>query len=443
MNTQEAKRLGPIVLASGVSHFNVITFLYAAFIAIAMLAGMNFLQPYLLSTHLQLADADMGKVTGTLAVITEIVTVLFIVPIGALTDRIGRRPLIVAGIFLFGLGYVLSGFATSLLELYLYRLFFYAFGAACLATTLATINNDYPQEMSRGKLIGISNVMSTLGVAFVTLVIAKIPEQLTAKGWEPVAAGEVMFLVAGGLCFISAALFQCGLKPGIPTMIHERSSFKTLVLSGFRNGRNPRILLSYAAAFTARGDLALKGVFISAWATVAAPDLGLTRAEALGAVGVLVGLTNMAAGLLWNPIFGWIMDRLNRVTSLALAMGIAAIGFSSMALYDDPTGIAIVPALLVLAMGASSALGASITLVGQEAPANERGSVIAANGLFGAIGIGVAVPLGGFLFDEIGPTAPFVMIGGLQAVLCILSIVVRIAAPGLSIAEARARVKAN
>ena len=60
MNAQETKRLGPIALASGVSHFNVITFLYAAFIAIAMLAGMNFLQPYLLSTHLQIADADMG-----------------------------------------------------------------------------------------------------------------------------------------------------------------------------------------------------------------------------------------------------------------------------------------------------------------------------------------------------------------------------------------------
>ena len=90
-----------------------------------MLAGMNFLQPYLLSVHLQLPDADMGKVTGTLAVITEIVTVIFIVPIGALTDRIGRRPLIVAGIFLFGLGYGLSGFATSLLELYFYRLVFY------------------------------------------------------------------------------------------------------------------------------------------------------------------------------------------------------------------------------------------------------------------------------------------------------------------------------
>ena len=83
MDKQENKRLGPIVLAPGVSHFNAFTFLYAAFIAIAMLAGMNFLQPYLLSTHLELPNADMGKVTGTLAIITEIVTVIFIVPIGA------------------------------------------------------------------------------------------------------------------------------------------------------------------------------------------------------------------------------------------------------------------------------------------------------------------------------------------------------------------------
>ena len=68
---------------------------------------------------------------------------------------------------------------------------------------------------------------------------------------------------------------------------------------------------------------------------------------------------------------------------------------------------------------------------------------IAANGMFGAIGIGVVVPLGGFLFDEIGPAAPFVMIGSMQALLCILSIVVRITAPGLSIAEARAAVETH
>ncbi len=89
-------------------------------------------------------------------------------------------------------------------------------------------------------------------------------------------------------------------------------------------------------------------------------------------------------------------------------------------------------------MGAASAMGASITLVGQEAPVNERGSVIAFYGLFGAIGIGVAVPVGGLLFDEIGPTAPFVMIGCMQAVLCILAIIVRITAPGLSMGAARA-----
>ena len=64
-------------------------------------------------------------------------------------------------------------------------------------------------------------------------------------------AGEAMFLVAGGLCFFSAVIFQIGLKPGVPVVTRERPSFKQLVLSGVRNGRNPRILLSYAARATA------------------------------------------------------------------------------------------------------------------------------------------------------------------------------------------------
>ena len=46
------KKIGPIVLAEGISTFNFVTFLYASFIAIGLLTGMSFLQAYILQEHL-------------------------------------------------------------------------------------------------------------------------------------------------------------------------------------------------------------------------------------------------------------------------------------------------------------------------------------------------------------------------------------------------------
>jgi predicted MFS family arabinose efflux permease len=73
---------------------------------------------------------------------------------------------------------------------------------------------------------------------------------------------------------------------------------------------------------------------------------------------------------------------------------------------------------------------ASVTLVGQEANPAERGAIVAMNGFFGAIGIMLAFAIGGRLFDAIGPSAPFVMVGLFQLLLCVFAIGVRLFAPG-------------
>ena len=71
-------------------------------------------------------------------------------PIGALADKIGRRPIYVAGFCLIATGYVLYPTATSLPMLYGFR-FIYASGAACIVAMLATVQADYPQNATRGK----------------------------------------------------------------------------------------------------------------------------------------------------------------------------------------------------------------------------------------------------------------------------------------------------
>ena len=168
---------------------------------------------------------------------------------------------------------------------------------------------------------------------------------------------------------------------------------------------------------------------MSAWVIQVAPDAGIGIPQAMGEAGKLMGLMG-AVTLVWTPIFGYILDKLNRVTGMALAMLFAAIGYTSMGLITSPLDNAMLPAFIILAVGQGSAIIASVTLVGQEASPAERGTVVATNGWCGAVGILIASLLGGLLFDRIGPAAPFVMIGLFQAGVLLFAVYVRLRYPG-------------
>jgi MFS family permease len=431
----DIQAVGPVVLQPGIHRFNFWSFMYAAFICIAMLAGMNFLQVYLLEINLGIPKGEQGFATGILATATEIVAILLIIPFGVLADRTGRRPVMMAGIFLCGLGYGLFPIADTLNELLIYRVIF-AIGAAALSAMIPTVGNDYAQEKSRGRMFGFSGFMNGLGVIFMSAGLAQIPMFLSARGFTAEQAGTGMFLTASLLCFLSLIVFRFGLKPGVPQDVQrvERPPLKMMLMGGARAARNPRIVLSYLAAFAGRSDNAIKGLFVSAWVIQVAPDAGVNIPQAMGQAGKLMGLMG-AVTLIWVPVFGFILDKLNRVTGMGLAMLLAAIGYTSMGLISSPLESDALPFFAILAIGQGSAIIASVTLVGQEASPEERGTVIATNGWFGAVGILIASLAGGILFDRIGPSAPFVMIGIFQAFVFLFAVFVRIKAPGQSLSS--------
>lgn len=421
-------RVGPLALVPGVSRMNFWALMYASFITIGMLAGMNILQSYVLTEHLQVPRGAQGTVTGNLTLWQEVISIILIMPCGVIADRVGRRPVLLAGIVIIGIGFALYPFATTIGELTAFRVLF-AVGAAALASVIAVVTNDYPAENSRGRMQGFTGLMNALGVIFVSAVVAQIPSVLRGRGTDAVTAGQAMFLCAAGLCLVSSLAFQYGLMPGTPVPDRDRGSWKELLTSGVRAGRNPRILLSYACAFTGRADNTLKGMFVALWAQVAAPQAGFAPAEALARAGQVMAFMGVA-GLLWVPVFGILLDRLNRVTGVALAMGLAGAGYISMGFITSPLDFAMLPAFALLAIGQISAMTASVTLVGQEAAPAERGSVVAMNGWCGAVGILLSAVVGGRLFDHLGPAAPFVMIGALQLLLTALAVAVRLMAPG-------------
>ena len=430
------KKIGPIILAEGISTFNFVTFLYASFIAIGLLTGMSFLQAYILQEHLGIPRSQQGSITGLLGLTSELVAIPLTAYFGILVDRIGRRPVFNFSVTVIGISYALYPFATGTAELIAYRMIF-AVGAASMGATLATIGADYPAEQSRGKFIGVSNIMNSLGVTFIASGIAQIPNALQGRGFSPVESGKVMFLTCTALCVLTVIWTRFGLKPGTPTKVSERLPFRTLVKSGVRALSNPRLSVSFAASFTARSDLALKGAFISLWAIQAGMADRINPAQAMATVGIVFALMQVVA-IIWNIVFGYIMDRINRVTAMAMAMGLAGVGYSSMVFVTSPLDYRMLPLFALLSIGSASAIAASVTLVGQEAPVQERGAIMGANQLCGAVGMMFTFTVGGWLFDIWWP-APFLMAGVLQIILCLVAIIIRLRAPGKFVAVTGSR----
>ena len=267
-------RIGRIQLATGVrvSHFWI--YMYASLICIGMMTNMNFSQPYILAEHLGITDQDVaGMVSGQLTGVTEIVCLILIWPFGMLADRIGRRPVIMLGIGLLGLSYALYPWATEVAHLRYFRIIF-GVGVAATAAMTATIQNDYPVETSRGRVVGFSSAFNALGIVFATRLVSLLPKWLQESGMDPVAAGRYAYGAAALICFASVLIFRIGLKAGVPAEVRHRPPWIQLVKSGFRQARNPRILLAYACAMTSRGDMVVAGLFVSLWATMAVKAAG-------------------------------------------------------------------------------------------------------------------------------------------------------------------------
>jgi MFS family permease len=372
--------------------------------------------------------SNQGTISGNLAFTQEIIAIFLVAMFGMLSDRIGRRPVMVFGTLVVAIGFALYPYATSITELFIYRAVF-ATGAAALSSVLAIIVNDYPQERSRGKLISVHSVLNALGVAVFAILLGRLPTVFTSNGYDPVTSGQYTMLLVAGLTFVSGLIFLRGLKGGTPEKDYNKPSVGELVKVGIESAKNPRIALAFGATLLARADVSVNGIFISLWAITSGAALGLSAGEAIKRVVVVIVITNLLS-IVWAFVFGSIIDRINRVTAMVIAMSLGTVAYGSMYFVDSPLNYSNLPFFILISASAIGTVIATSSLIGQEAPMRQRGTVIGFSAFFGAVGILAATKFGGQLFDVIGPRGPFLLIAVTHATLLLAAIAVRIKSPG-------------
>lgn len=423
MTQSPAGSFGPVRLAPGVTLRHVLCYLFAAGISIGMFTYLMSLTPYILKINLGIPEDQHGRLIGNLQFLQEIIVIGSIGWWGAMSDRYGRRAIYIVAWLLMAFAYGIYSFATSVPQLFLYRAAF-AFAVAATTTNLSAILADYPLEESRGKMTGIAFVLNGLGAVAFFVGLNRLPDIFQKQGVSDLWAGHSSYLIVAIIAFV-AAIVMLGLKPGRPAGVSPKTPVWTLIREGLIAARNKRIGLAYLGGFAARADMAIITLFLVLWVVQASNAAGLTPAEAQARAGMFVGISSLTA-VVWAPIFGVIADRVDRLTLNAVAFALAAAGYAWIGLLSDVTSfVATIPALICVGIGQSSTQLAATVLLGQEAPAQYRGSVFGVQAFFGAIGILAISSGGGQLFDLIGPNTPFLAVAAANGVVFLAALTLR------------------
>jgi DHA1 family tetracycline resistance protein-like MFS transporter len=309
---------------------------------------------------------------------------------GRLSDRVGRKPILIAGLAGGAISYLWIAQAASVYDLGAARLFggLMAGNVGAAFASAADLANDRTRARNMGLLGAAVGLGFIAGPAFGAALI----------GDEP---SRVDFAL---VCYVSAALaalaalaafmlFQESLAPGSRTS-SEDSRPRRLALLASR----PALLRFVSVMFLVIAAQALMETTFGLWADAelrwGPREVGWTLA-ALGAGAVLMqgGAAGRAARLLGERVM------------LLVGLALFAAGFAGLAVSHEAATMAASLTTLVIGIGlATPALNA---LIAAQAAEGERGAVMGLSQSASALGR-VAGPLcAGLLFDRLGPGAPF------------------------------------
>ncbi|MBT7450115.1 MAG: MFS transporter, partial [Rhodospirillaceae bacterium] len=227
-----------------------------------------------------------------------------------------------------------------------------------------------------------------------------------------------------------------GLKDGRPNTTEEKDPFLVNLRNGFNETkRNPRLSIAGVAYFVSRGDLIVMTTFLTLWIVAVGTDAGLEATAATEGAGRIFAVSQTAM-LLFMPVMGFLVDRFDRVSVLSFSMGVAAIGYLALGIVGNPFESAFIyPVAILAGAGEACILVSGPALVGQEAPGKFRGAVFGMMGFCGALGVLVHSKVCGVLFDGFTYQTPFLYMAGLNAVVALGAMAVRMKTGSQHIAQ--------
>jgi MFS family permease len=351
----------------------------------------------LLPLHLTERLGASVKLVGLVIATFALVETFFKTAWGGLTDRLGRKPVMVVGLILSALAPLVMAVLRAPVLFVPLRVVD-GMGSAALWPAAAAAVADATTPDQRATSMGLLNL------AFLGGVAAGPSLGLFAAGF----AGDfrIGFYLASGLMVI-AAILSVVLIPGghhnphphAPSVGYHteiRPAYLSAVTGSFR--ASPALFSLYLVAFVQMFGV---GMLIPIAAIYAKQVVNLSE-HAIGTVFLLV----VASVALATIPAGRLADRVGKMWLVKLGMALGAAGMWIIPASTHLPGLVIAGVLL----GSSYALSfpAFLALVTETAPPGRLGLAIGASETVQGLGIVFGPLVGGFLWDVLGPKAPFV-----------------------------------
>jgi DHA1 family tetracycline resistance protein-like MFS transporter len=335
-------------------------------------------------------EASPQQVTVLLAVYS--LMQLITAPLwGSLSDRVGRRPVLMVSMTASVLAYVWIGSATALWMLFAAR----ALAGACagnIAAAQAYIADvTKPEERARG--------MGLIGAAFgLGFIIGPALGGFLAGADPATADTETPAWVAAGLSFLALCGVAFLLAESRPA--DQRSSASSLNRFAAISGVLRRPLLSRLILIFFLVMLAFAGME-STFALWALEQFGWGPRQ----VGYVLSYVGVVSALLQGGLIG----RLARLCGeeRLLVCGLALIGFGLLVLPFVLNLEVLAGAVTALALGMGLTQPSLNSLISRRAGREEQGEVLGVSQSIGSLSRVVGPATAGLLFGEFGRNAPF------------------------------------
>ena len=301
--------------------------------------------------------------------------------VGRLSDRIGRKPLILAGLAVYAAVSVLYAVAANLWQLGIFR--FVQGIASVMVTPIAQAYvGDLTPPGSEGRTLNAFYASQFIGMAIGPVLGGGI-----GAAWSY----EASFLVMGALSVVSLVLVA--LTVPMDETAKSRHQPRKSAMMPFRQVMQNDAVKAMSIYFATRGFW--RQAFSAFYPLYAVAAFAASEAD----IGLILSVYTFTEGLLQIP-FGYLADRYPRVRQIVIGSVFAPLVLLAIPYVGSVWGVA----LLTVAMGAFSALGrASLVAIrtelgrshGMGTLAGVQGSAFATGQMLGPLAGGAVVDAAG------------------------------------------------
>lgn len=369
--------------------------------ALASVYGLRMFGLFLILPVLALYAKDLEGATPMLMGIAlgvyGISQAIFQIPFGILSDRFGRKPIILLGLMIFVIGSVVAALSTTITGVIIGRALQ---GAGAIAAVVLALTSDLTRESQRTKAMAMIGM--TIGLAFMlALVLAPWLAYLVGVPW--------LF----GMTAILATLSMVVIVKVVPTPVQTRNlDVRPVPIRMLQLLKNPQLIRLDAGIFILH--FVLTAMFVAV-PIILMQELGLETNQHWS---VYVPAL-LASVVFMVPLI--ILSARKHLVSRIFFVAVCILILAQVMLMARPVGvIGLTVSLFVFFWGFNLLEAMLPSLVSRLAPAACKGSAMGVYNTFQFLGIFFGGFLGGVLYGSLGVNAVFAMCSLLLLVWAVL-----------------------